>query len=301
MTSVAIIGGYGGMGKLFAGVLKKHGLDVTLAGPRPEKGAKVAKELGVSFEQDNKTAVSDADIVIVTVPIRKTLAVIDEIAPELKDGSLLMDFTSVKKEPCAVMAKLAPKSVEVVGCHPVFGPSVKNFKGQNFVFCPIRKSKTGTKGAGTLHPKGEGKNFLLFKKIVEKEGASVVECTPEEHDRAMGIVQGMTHFMLISAGMTMKDLDFDLKKTEGFSSPVYTLVFDMVGRILAQDPSLYAEIQLNNSEAEGARKAFLKAAERLDGIIKKGDEDAFVEEMEKAAKQFGDTQGSLKRTNELLK
>ncbi len=285
MTSVAIIGGYGGMGKLFARILKRSGLWVVIAGPRPEKGNAVARELKVLFEEDNKKAASAADIVIITVPIDKTADVINQIAPAMKPGSLLMDLTSVKKMPCEIMEKAASENVEVVGCHPVFGPTVTDFKGQNIVMCKVRGEKW----------------FTFMKKTFEREGAGVTVCTPEEHDKAMGVVQGMTHFMLISAGITMKDLDFDMTSSKNFSSPVYGLIIDLIGRILGQDPKLYGEIQLNNSQTARAREAYLKAAERLDGIIKRGDEGAFVKEMEAAARHFGDTEGAMQRTNKLLK
>jgi len=285
MTSAAIIGGYGGMGKMFARILKKNGMDVVIAGPRPEKGRKVAKELGVGFESDNKKAARTVDIIIITVPIRKTLDVIKEVAPALMDGQLIMDLTSVKKGPCEAMDKLANESVEVLGCHPVFGPMVKDFKGQNFVLCPLRA----------------GRQASLVTSILKKEGAKIVECAPEEHDRAMGMVQGMTHFMLISAGMTARDMGFKLDDTKGFSSPVYQLVMDLIGRILGQDPKLYAEIQLNNPETKSVREAYLRAVERLDAIINKGDEGAFIEEMTKAAENFGDTKAALERTQKALK
>ncbi len=285
MTSVAIIGGYGGMGQLFAQVLKRNGWDVTIAGPRPEKGKKVAADLGAAYERDNKKAAEGADMTIITVPIRKTLDVIKEVAPALKKGSMLMDLTSVKEEPCRVMEKAAPDGVEVLGCHPVFGPMVEDFKGQNFVLCPVRA----------------GKLTALVEQLLKKEGAKITKCAPEEHDRAMSLVQGMTHFMLISAGMAARDMGFKLDDTKGFSSPVYQLVLDLIGRILGQDPKLYAEIQLNNPETKSVREAYLRAAERLDGIIGRGDEGAFVDEMTKAAESFGDTKAALERTQKLLK
>ena len=117
----------------------------------------------------------------------------------------------------------------------------------------------------------------------------------------MGVIQGMTHFMLISAGMAMRDLDFDLQKAKDLSSPVYSLVMDMVGRILGQDPRLYGEIQLNNPTTKAAREAYLRAAERLDSLIKGGDEAGFIREMASAAEHFGDTKGALERTQKLLK
>ena len=285
MTSAAIIGGYGGMGCLFAKVLKGNGWDVVIAGPRAEKGRSTAKGIGVGFEGDNKKAAKAADIVIITVPINKTVDVIREVAPVLKSGALLMDLTSVKKSPCETMEKFAGKGVEVAGCHPVFGPMTSDFRNQNFVFCSIRP----------------GKRLAEFKKMIKKEGARITECSPEEHDKAMGVIQGMTHFMLISAGMTMRDLGFDLQKTKELSSPVYALVMDLVGRILGQDPRLYGEIQLNNPETKGVREAYMRACERLDRLIAKGDEEGFIKEMASAAEHFGDTKGALMRTQKLLK
>ncbi len=273
------------MGQLFAQVLKRNGFEVKIAGPRPEKGKKAAADLGVTYEQDNKKAAEGADIVIITVPIRKTIDVIKEVAPAMKKGSMLMDLTSVKEEPCRVMEKAAAEDVEVLGCHPVFGPMVEGFRGQNFVLCPVRA----------------GKMTERLKKLLADEGALVKICSPEEHDKAMGLVQGMTHFMLISAGMTARDLGLNLQDTRDFSSPVYQLAIDLIGRILGQDPRLYAEIQLKNPETKRVREAYLRAAERLDGIVRKGDEDAFVREMTKAAENFGDTKAALERTQRLLK
>jgi prephenate dehydrogenase len=203
----------------------------------------------------------------------------------MKPGSALMDLTSVKKAPCATMKKATTKSVDVIGCHPVFGPNVADFSGQNVVLCPVRGKK----------------QFDFIKTMFENEGAHVTVCTPEEHDNAMGVVQGMTHFMLISAGMAMRDIDFDLAGSRKFSSPVYDLIIDLIGRILGQDPKLYAEIQLNNASARKSRDAFMRAAAELNKLINEGDEEAFISEMEKAAAHFGDTEGAMRRTNELLK
>jgi prephenate dehydrogenase len=285
MVSVAIIGGYGSMGRLFARILKKRGLDVVIAGPRPEKGIPTAKELGVAFDTDNKKVTKNSDIVIITVPIMKTEDVIREVAPVVKPGSLLMDLTSVKEGPCALMDKLAPKGAEVLGCHPVFGPAITEFSGQNIVLCPVRGEKW----------------FNFMKKLFEAEGARTTVCSPKEHDKAMGVVQGMTHFMLISAGMAMRNMSFDLDDSKKFSSPVYSLIMDLIGRILGQDPKLYAEIQMNNKETARVRDVFMRSAKELDRIIEDGDEEAFVLAMTKAAAHFGDTSGAMERTSRLLK
>jgi len=281
---IVIVGGYGGMGRLFARIFKKDGFQVVITGPHVEKGRATAKELGVVFEEDNKKAAASADIVIITVPIRKTLDIIREIAPVVKPGALLTDLTSVKKGPCKAMAKFANPAVEIVGMHPVFGPMTDDFKGQNFILCKIRGDEW----------------FSWLSGYLNKKGASITVATPEEHDEIMGVVQGMTHFMLFSAGKTLRDLDFDLGKSKRFASPVYQLILDLVGRILAQDPSMYFEIQLNNKRTDEVRKAFVESCQKINALLK-GDEEGFIREINKAADHFEDTEGAMKRTNDLLR
>lgn len=282
---IAIIGGYGGMGRLFSRIFRNDGFEVVITGPRAEKGEAAAKELCVVFQSDNKKAAASADVVIITVQIRRTLDVIKEVAPVVKPGALLTDLTSVKKDPCEAMVKFSKPGVEIIGMHPVFGPMMGDFKGQNFILCKIRGDEW----------------FSWLKEYLEKKGARITVATPEEHDEVMGVVQGMTHFMLFSAGKTLKDLNFDLSNSKKFASPVYQLILDLVGRILAQDPAMYCEIQLNNKGTSKVRKTFIESCQRINSLLETGNEEGFVQEIKKAAEHFKDTEGAMKRTTELLK
>ena len=80
---IAIIGGKGQMGKMFAEAFKKKGCEVILTGRRG----------------NNIDAAKKADIIIVSVPIRETVKVIEEIASHIKEDALLTDFTSIKVKP----------------------------------------------------------------------------------------------------------------------------------------------------------------------------------------------------------
>ena len=67
------------MGQIFARLFKEEGLGVVIAGPTKAKGEKIAEELGVEYTLDNVKAVKDADIVVVTVPMDRTIDVIKEV------------------------------------------------------------------------------------------------------------------------------------------------------------------------------------------------------------------------------
>jgi len=281
---IAIIGGYGGMGKLFAKIFKQEGHKVCITGPTEEKGKHVAKELGVGYKRDNVDAVKNADIVIITVPIEVTLDVIKEVAPHVPKNSLLMDFTSIKEDPCKAMKKFAKPGVEIIGTHPVFGPRVGNLEGQVFVLTPIR-----------------GKKWLKWlREFLEKHKCRVFETTPKEHDRNMAVVQGLTHFAYISIGKTLEQLNFNVKESRKISSPIYELMLDMVGRIIGQDPKLYAEIQMQNPVIPKVHRDFINVAKQLSRIVKKKDQHAFVEMMTTAAKHFGDVKRAMGRSDKAI-
>lgn len=273
------------MGRIFAKLFQSEGCEVVISGPTERKGLAAADELGVKYIKDNPEAVRDADVVVVTVPMHVTVDVIKEVAPHVKKGALLMDLTSVKEEPCKAMAEHSNKDVEVVGTHPVFGPRVHSIGGQVFVLTPIR-----------------GKKWLSWlRDLLLKHKARIFESTPEEHDKTMAVVQGLTHFAYISIGKTLKNLDFDLNESKKYSSPVYELMLDMIGRIIGQDPNLYAEIQMENPRVLDVHDVFIKAAQTLSEVVRGKDRKAFVKTMVESAKHFGDVDQAMGRSDKAIK
>ncbi len=282
---ITVIGGYGGMGRFFAELFARQGFQVTIAGPNEISGKEAAKKIGGRYIKDNVEAVEDADIVMISVPINATPAVIEEVAPHLKKGSLLMDVTSVKEEPCRLMKKYAPKGVEILGTHPVFSHRVGSLEGQVFVLTPVRGDKW----------------LKWFRALLSDNKARVFETTPEEHDKVMAVVQGLTHYTYIAVGKTLDALDFDIKESRKYSSPVYELMIDMIGRVIGQNPSLYAEIQMSNPEIPRIHKVFLETARELSETVRRKDEKKFVELMKEAARNFDDLERAMGRSDKAIK
>ncbi len=283
-VNATIVGGYGGMGQIFAKLFKEEGFDVTISGPTEEKGEKASVELGVEYVKDNVDAVADADVVVVTVPIKRTLDVIREVAPHLKPDSLLMDLTSVKKMPCDAMLEHAKKNVEVLGAHPMFGPRAAGVEGQVVILTPVRS-----------------KRWVGFvEDLLRRHRVKVFNSTPEEHDRIMAVVQGLTHLSYIAFGKTLQEMNFDIKKSRNFSSPIYELMLDMAGRIIGQDPRLYAEIQMTNPYTKEVHRVFIKTLADLSSIIEENDEEKFVEMMVDAARHFDDVDRAMGRSDKAI-
>jgi prephenate dehydrogenase len=281
---IAIIGGTGEFGRLFARFFTEEGHEVVITGRNVEKGDRVARSIGVKFTEDNVSAAKDSDIVIICVPIESTVEVIGEVAPSVRPGSLLMDFTSVKVEPVRAMEENAHEGVEIIGSHPMFGPRVASLEGQIVILTPVK-----------------GKKWMSFiEEFFTKNKARVFTSAPDEHDRVMAIVQGLTHFAYITTASTIKKIDNNVEKSRKFASPVYELMLDFIARIVGQNPHLYASIQMHNPYVNEVHETFIKEAERLKEIVKNQDVNGFVRTMSKSARIFKDVESSMGKSDKAI-
>ena len=226
--SIAIIGGAGGMGGCLAQMFVDLGHAVMIA--------------DVQTQLTPSEAASVADVVLISVPIDVTVQVIAELGPLVREEALLLDVTSIKTEP--VQAMLQHSKASVVGTHPLFGPSLHSLQGQRIVLTP-----------------GRGDDWLKWlRTMFSARGLSIKETTPQEHDRAMAVVQVLTHFCTEVMGKTMAQFGVPLEETLQFTSPVYLMELLMTARHFAQSPQLYASIQTSNPLTNEITDAFLEAA-----------------------------------------
>ena len=172
-TEIGIIGGTRGMGNWFARFLEKEGYAVRVCGRN-------------ASEADIAEMAETCQVIVVSVPIGVTGDVIAKVGPHMREASLLMDLTSLKRD--SVKTMLETSVSEVIGCHPLFGPRVDSIAGQNIVLCPARA----------------GKWLTWLTDIFEKNGAFVLEATPEKHDQMMAIIQGLNHFNTIMMGLALR-------------------------------------------------------------------------------------------------
>ncbi len=233
--SIGIIGGTGGIGKWFADFFVGKGFPVYVAGR--ERGLPVAELAAL------------CRVIVVAVPIAATMAVIGKVGPHLRPDSLLMDLTSLKAEP--VQAMLASTRAEVVGCHPLFGPDVSSMRGNNIILCPAR-----------------GEAWLSFLKgLFIAGGASVTITTPEDHDRMMSLIQGLTHMNTILMELTIRDSDIDQSALEAFSTPIFRTKRAISAKLFSPNADLYAAILTKNPHIMEVVAHYEKNLSLLKGLI----------------------------------
>ncbi|MEM3087351.1 MAG: prephenate dehydrogenase/arogenate dehydrogenase family protein [Halobacteria archaeon] len=279
---ITVVGGAGGMGRFFCRFFASKGWEVLLVDLDP-RAPEIATELGVGYESSGLRAVKESDGVLVSVPIPAAPEAIGSLAPSLRPGSFLMDVTSVKRGPVDAMKASAPAEAEVIGTHPLFGPTARGLEGQTIILTPV----------------GRGKWFQKIQELFESAGARCPVMTPEEHDRWMAVIQGLTHFTQLAFGLTLRRLGFDVERAREFMSPSYEVSVDLAGRILAQNPKLYFAIQ-RGLDTEPVQRAFLEEVEGLMKRVRQGDEEGFAREFVAAREHFRKSQEALQRTDELI-
>jgi chorismate mutase/prephenate dehydrogenase len=209
------------------------------------------------------------DLCLLAVPINVTQAVAAQIAPHLPRGCVLADITSLKRGPLEAM--LRGYDGPVVGLHPLFGPATSTMDKQIVVVSPGRQL--------------EACQWLLEQLTVW--GNVLVETPAEEHDAIMGIVQALRHFATFAFGQFLCARGVPIHRTLELSSPIYRLELAMVGRLFAQDPSLYAEIVFATPERLALLKDYIHSLHENLDLIERGDKAEFVARFRKVAEWFG--------------
>lgn len=267
--TVAIVGGRGKIGGVLARLFADLGHRVLIA--------------DVDTDVRATEAAAAADVVVISVPIDATDAVIREVGPHVRTDALLMDVTSVKEAPMRAM--LESTSASVLGTHPMFGPSVHTLQGQRVVLC---------RGRGDAWADWIAQTFVA-------RGLVITETTPQQHDRAMSVVQVLNHFQTQVLGLTLARLGVPLEETLRFTSPAYLLELYVAARHFAQSPALYGPIEMRNPRSGEVTEAFAGAARELGDIIAQGDQTAFDTMFDEVRAFFGTfTDEALEQSSYLI-
>ncbi|MBE2898445.1 bifunctional chorismate mutase/prephenate dehydrogenase [Pasteurellaceae bacterium 20609_3] len=269
IRKIVIVGGGGKLGGLFARYL-------TLSGYPCE-----------SLERDDwpraGKILADADVVIVSVPIHDTLAVLEQLQPHLREEMLLLDLTSVKARPLAKMLDIHRGAV--VGLHPMFGPDIPSFAKQVVVCCQGRKPE----------------QYAWLLEQMQMWGAVMYHTDAAEHDKNMTYVQALRHFSTFVNGLHLSQQPVELAQLLALSSPIYRLELAMIGRLFAQDGALYADIIMDKPENLKVIASLQQCFKDTLALFEQQDKQAFIDKFNAVHAWFGDySEQFLNESRQLL-
>ena len=170
MNTIGIIG-FGRFGKILAQVLSTS-YSIIIHDPEYK---------GKEFPHKTIEEVLKCEIIFIAVPIREFKNTVKSISQFKMYNATIIDVCSVKIYPVDIMVKYLPENVGIIASHPMFGPdSYSPFRELKMVMSPVRDI------------------YSKYDKLVAtftSQSISIVEMTPEEHDRDAAMSQGITHFM----------------------------------------------------------------------------------------------------------
>jgi len=168
-----------------------------------------------------------ADALFLCNAISSMGVVAKSLAENLKPGTVVLDTCSVKVHPLNELKDALPDSIEIIGTHPMFGPdSAKNgVKGLPIVVTPFMQSN---------------KSLEFWVKQFKELELTVLQMSPEEHDREAAYTQGITHF--IGRMLNEMELEPSAMATSGYNS------LQNIMKQTCNDPwQLFEDLQRYNS------------------------------------------------------
>lgn len=200
-------------------------------------------------EQHNVTLVSAEEaaacsIIILATPIRTLEALAKQIAPHIAKDALVIDVGSVKVKPAQWLVEALPESVSILCTHPLFGPQSgrDGIRGLEIVICPVR-----------IEPECLQRVEQFLSQTLE---LIVSETTPEDHDRTLATVQGLTH-------MIAKVLSGLEPLPRVHTTRSYDLMMQGVGLVQGDSDELFLSIERDNPFAAQVRSRFFAEIDAL--------------------------------------
>lgn len=251
-----VIGGRGKMGLWFAEFLDSQGFDVTIADPAgPARGYK-----HVADWQQLPDAFA---VTVVATPLGITAGVLEAMAGRGHRG-LVFDVGSLKSPLAPALRRLAAGGCQVASIHPMFGPDTVLLSGRHVLFMDV----------------GQPRAVHEARQLFASTMAQQIEMPLDEHDRLVAYVLGLSHALNIAFAAVLAESGETAPRLAKLSSTTFDAQLEVAARVARESPHLYFEIQSLNPHGLRALEELLGAVQRLAGIVRAADEQAFVRLME---------------------
>ena len=188
---------------------------------------------------DTKKIVKGSDLIIIASPLSSYKNIILKIKSSLKNGAILTDVGSVKKNVISLIEKNIPKNVSWISSHPIAGTEESGpesgfselFKNRWCILTPSKKSKS--------------KDVKLLEKFWQKLGSKVDVMSVKQHDYILSITSHMPH--LIAYNIVNTTLKIKKKKDRNIVKYSAGGLRDFT-RIAASNPIMWRDIFVQNRE-----------------------------------------------------
>jgi prephenate dehydrogenase len=190
-----------------------------------------------------------ADAIVLAVPVQNMEGLLRELVPLLQgrggEPPLVVDVASVKLRPIELMTRLLPPNIPIIATHPLFGPESGKHGIENLplAFCPVRADAELVASV---------RSFLA-----DTLRLRVIDIAPDEHDRQMAYVQGLTHLISRAVG------EMRLPETP-LATAAYDRFLAMRSNLRADSWDLFVTIERENPYAKSVRDELRRTLDEIE-------------------------------------
>ncbi len=237
LPSIGLMG-FGAFGRLTARHLQPH-LPLIVFDPAQPVAP---DDFGQGLRPGGLADVGACDVVILAMPVDRLAEAVASLSPHLRAGTIVLDVGSVKIEPARALLAGLPADVEILCTHPLFGPqSAKaGIAGLKIALCPVRGRRWRRIAAFLRH-------------VLQLD---VIVTTPDDHDRDMALVQGLTH-LVAKILVRMEPMPRRL------TTRSFELLMQATEMVRHDAPGVFLAIERANPHAHEVRERFFAYAREL--------------------------------------
>jgi chorismate mutase/prephenate dehydrogenase len=239
-----VIGGCGKMGGWFAEFLASQGFDVTISDPA---GALP----GFARLDDWQADPLEFDLIVLATPLGITAGLLQALAARAPRG-LIFDLGSLKTPLRAGLDALVRAGCRVTSVHPMFGPDTDLLSGRHVIFIDLGNAAALAEAQDLFAP-------TMAERVV---------MDLDEHDRLIAYVLGLSHALNIAFFTALAESGEAALRLARLSSTTFDAQLEVAGRVAAESPDLYFEIQSSNEYGGESLRALSAALERVVAAVK---------------------------------
>ena len=237
MEKVYVIG-IGLIGGSMSLDIKKLYPETTIYGiDSSESNLNEALKLNIVDEKASLKDVSNADLVVLSVPVDASLQIVEEVLSYISDTTLVIDVGSTKQIFCKAIDN-HPNRRNLLATHPIAGTEHSGpkaaindlFKNKTNIICEVEKTAF----------KLQEKALKLFNEL----GMRIRYMNPEAHDKHIAYVSHLSHISSFMLGKTV----IDKEKNERDIFDMAGSGFESTVRLAKSSPEMWTPIFRQNKE-----------------------------------------------------
>jgi len=240
------------MGEWFANFLASSGYRVIIY----DKNEPATHNLKRAYKgRWNETeAAKAANIILFATPTHTTHTLLKKIVVHPPRSTLLIEISSIKKPLRRTIGTLAQRGVHILSIHPMFGPGARTLSNKTVL---------------VAHQPAESRVAERFLSTLRHQGAKIIRCDLDTHDRIVAATLALPHFMNFAFVETLRRAGFSLQKAREIGGTTFRLQLLVAEALYHESIQNEASILSDNPYGEEVLRVFAQQVDRFRDLVKR--------------------------------